>query len=135
MGDENICEATLFWVGYGRLDRYIGEYFVRVRRDQSLTPNQGWKIAMSALTRVGTPYSLLNLSLLGAQALRGYWKPRPGASRLGVRSVVCSQLYAHGYTSVTGRILENSIGRETTPAFLSRTSQRVDVGTTWLKIE
>ena len=134
LGDESLCEATPIWVRHGRIDPYIGEYFVRIRRDYSLTPNQGWRIAINALTRVGTPYSLPGIARLGFQSMRGYWKPWPGTSRLGARSVVCSKLYAEAYTAVTGRTLENSVGNETTPAFLSRTSQLKDVPTTWLRI-
>jgi hypothetical protein len=99
-----------------------------------LARDEGWRIAVQALCELGSSYAVQRVAAMGKQSLQGFFRrvPLPNASR--PTTYYCSQLYAAAYSHVTGRTLENLVAGETSPAFLSHTSQLDDVTVSWVTI-
>ena len=133
-GRIGLCEATLRGVGSGPIYPYIGKHLLRVRRDPALSREEGWEIAVSALTRLRSSYSFGSIVRHTLQAGSGFWKPSSHAHYSRTRSVICSQLYADAYSMVTGKVLFNPANGEVSPAFLSSTGNLVDVDLCWQTI-
>lgn len=140
LGDGlSVCEATFTSllrgsVSHGKLYGYIGTHLIRARRDLTLTPDQRWRIALEALTYLGTPYPFLTIVKLSVQALKG--GGLGGRRRLGIlagRSKFCSQLYAEAYSEVTKRVLGN-LPADVYPASLSGIAALADVNLSWLSL-
>lgn len=143
LGDGiSICEAVLTGVRYAPIYRYIGNHLLRVRRDPNLSSDQRWQIAMQSLTRLSSPYGFRSILSLARQSWRGFWRPTGDLPRLGMRAVICSQLFSDSYSMVTGHLLVMVTGHllvktpagPVKPADLSLTPQLADVATTWLRI-
>jgi uncharacterized protein YycO len=132
--DSAICEATRQGVRQSFLYDYIGGHRIRVRRDSSTTGDDGWRIAVQALCGLGSSYATGFVASMAVQSLKGFWNRAPLTTTSRPRHYYCSQLYAAAYSRVTGRTLENLVAGETSPAFLSRTTQLNDVPVTWRKI-
>ncbi|BAC90210.1 hypothetical protein [Gloeobacter violaceus] len=135
VGDGDICEAMPVGVRHTSMDIYIdGRHFIRVRRDLDLEMDQRWRIALRALTKLKTPYSIASifdlfwLSRVGFNSVSNAVRPKRGA-------YICSQLYADAYSPITGKVLQNPRSGEITPAFLSSTDQLQDVPVHWLQLE
>jgi hypothetical protein len=68
------------------------------------------------------------------QAMRGYWRPGNTLPLIGMRAVICSELFNDSYSLVTERLLVVAPSGTVKPADLSFTSRLVDVETSWLSI-
>jgi hypothetical protein len=136
LGDGiSICEAVAKGVRYIPIYPYIlGNYRLRIRRDNTLTSEERWKIAMQSLTRLRSPYGFSGIVSLARQSWRGYWQSRGSLPPLGAGAVICSQLYSDSYSMVTGRLLVKTSTGTVKPADLSLTLQLTDVATPWLEI-
>lgn len=136
LGDGmSICEAVSRGVRSIPIYPYIfGGYRLRVRRDNSLSDEERWKVAIQSLTRLRSPYGFRGIISLAYQSLQGYWRSRGSLPPLGARAVICSQLYSDSYSLVTERLLVKNPTGTVKPADLSLTPLLTDVATTWLKI-
>lgn len=136
LGDGiSLCEAVVTGVRHTPIYPYIlGNYRLRIRRDNTLNSEERWKIAMQSLTRLASPYGFSGIVSLARQSWRGYWQPGNRLPLLGVRAVICSQLFSDSYSLVTGRLLVKRPSGTVKPADLSFTQQLTDVATTWLQI-
>jgi hypothetical protein len=106
---------------------------LRVRRDPSISREEGWRIAVLALTRLNTRYDFAKIMGLKSQSKEGFSWTRP-ARKPDAEYCICSELYSDAYTCVTGKALWNLVGQEVTPAFLSQTSMLEDVRISWQRI-
>ena len=131
MGESTLLEATRLGVRYGSVYDYVGKYALRVRRDRSLTGNERWRIAMQAGFRLRKSYDFSAIAGLLRLSLSGFWKAAKPIGSLPHQSVICSQLYADAYTSVTGFVLAPPL---VTPAALSSCQRLEDIRCRWLKI-
>jgi hypothetical protein len=134
VGDGRICEATLRGVRTNDLYAYIGTHRIRVRRDPQLTPDDGYRIALAAFGRLRWYYSSWTLVRMLLQSLRGFYAEPVGLRFTASHSIICSMLYADAYSLVTRRVLGNTAGETTTPAFLSSTALLEDVAVGWARI-
>lgn len=134
IGEARICEATGTGVKVNLLYPYIGSHLIRVRRDQRLTPSDGWRIAINALFRLREKYSFWTILKIAFQARRGFWNESVWPNFSSSRAIICSKLYADAYTFTTMRTLQNAAGETPIPAFLSNTTLLQDVDIAWYSI-
>jgi uncharacterized protein YycO len=134
IGDYYICESTRWGVKSSTIFPYIGNYLIRVRGDRSLSSDDTWKIAIQALLRLKYKYSYSSIIQLLWQSKYSSWDQPDEPRRFSRRAVICSQLYADAYGSVTGKTLDNNVNLPITPAGLSCTSLLQDIKIHWLKI-
>jgi uncharacterized protein YycO len=132
--DGAICEATAGGVKQGYLYDYIGGHLIRARRDASLSRDEGWRIAVQALCELGSSYAIQRVAAMSKQSIKAFFRRVSAASTTRPTNYYCSQLYAAAYSRVTGQTLENRVVGETSPAFLSHTSQLEDVILSWVTI-
>ena len=134
IGAGAICEATRQGVQPKPIYEYIGQHLIRVRRNQKLTVDEQWRVAVEALIKQDFSYSFWSAAALLAKSRNGFWNFQRGPIKQPKRATICSQLYADAYTKVTGQTLGNVQSGETTPASLSSDSTLVDVQSAWLTI-
>jgi hypothetical protein len=134
VGKTNVCEALTTGVTHGPIYKYVGSHLLRVRRDPLLTPDEGWQLAMEAMTNLRTSYSFPMIASLARKARRGFWKRPSKRSALPDRAIICSKLFADAYSITTERIMGNSVAEEVTPAYLSATDKLIDVPTYWAQL-
>lgn len=134
VGKTNVCEALTTGVAHGSIYKYVGSYLLRVRRDPLLTPDEGWQIAMEAMTNLRTSYSFPTIASLARKARRGFWRRPSKRSVLPDRAIICSKLFADAYSITTERIMGNSVAEEVTPAYLSATDKLIDVPMYWTQL-
>jgi len=134
LGDGEICEAMPAGIQHRSVEHYVdGQWLIRVRRDQTLTMDQRWRIAVRGLTKLRTAYGFGSLLRL-APALMNSFNTVSYALRPRQTAFICSELYANAYSPITGKVLQNRRSGEITPAFLSSTPLLEDVELYWLKI-
>ncbi|MEA2337688.1 MAG: hypothetical protein QOE82_1695 [Thermoanaerobaculia bacterium] len=134
VGRSNVCEALTNGVAHGPIYKYVGSHLLRVRRDPLFTPDDGWQLAMEAMTNLRTSYSFGAIASLLRKARRGFWNRPSNPSPLPDRAVICSKLFADAYSITTERVMGNSVAEEVTPAFLSATNKLIDVPMYWAQI-
>lgn len=134
LGESRLCEATSSGVHTDYIYKYIGSHLIRVRRGCSLNADDGWKIALNAMFRLGAPYSYGGIGRMFVRSIRGFWNKSFGPSAGATKAEICSKLYADAYTLTTSRVLENAAGETPTPAALSATGELADVATCWREI-
>jgi len=134
VGRSNVCEALTRGVTHGPIYKYVGSHLLRVRRDPLLTPDDGWQLAMEAMTNLRTSYSFGAIASLARKARRGFWTRPSKPSPLPDRAVICSKLFADAYSITTERVMGNSVAEEVTPAHLSATNKLIDVPMYWAQI-
>jgi len=135
MGDGYLCEAGTSGVRYVPVSNYVGEHMIRLRRDPSLTDPERWRLAIQAVVRLGEPYDFLEILSVFKHSLSTSWTAafRSQFSR-NRRSVICSQLYADAFMTVTGRLLSTNAHAAITPATLSLSTRLQDVPLHWKQI-
>ena len=131
-----LCEATRKGVQRAMLADYFGTHLIRARRNFSLTKDKRWEVAVEALSLQGYSYGFKEIVHLFLRAKSGYWNKAAGKARLPYprRAVICSQLYAKSYATVTKHVIGNADGNESTPASLSAEQSLNDVRLYWLEI-
>jgi hypothetical protein len=135
LGDYALCEATKTGVKAGKIYPYIGNHLIRVRRDISLTDDLRWKIAIQSLLRLEFSYSSWSIAKIWWQSRVGFWNDNFKPQNTSKRAVICSQLYADAYGSVTDKTVEEKDDIPVTPAQLSVCTLFQDVQTHWLTIQ
>lgn len=139
IGKGVICEATRGGVRRSMLSKYVGDHFIRVRRNLTLSIEQRYETAIHALAIQGFSYDFWEIFRLWKSARFGFGdSTKANVQRLGTqypkRATICSQLYADCHTSVTKIVIGNLDGGETTPACLSTAPLLTDVRLRWLAI-
>jgi hypothetical protein len=134
MGNGFLAEATTHGVKYTPLQHYVGEYFIKVRRHSSLTPDERWLVAIEAGVRLREAYRFSDIVTI-------YRRTFPGLSRqirpnvlVQANSVICSQLCQDAHAKVTGRLIVSLAINPVVPAALSQTTLLEDVYTCWCSI-
>jgi hypothetical protein len=135
IGDAHICEAVGRGVHAAPMFEYIGGHLLRVRRDSQLSAEARFRLAIKALTRMRNSYSRGSVFKLFFQSFKGFWgdSDQPFAP-LGIRAVICSQLYADAYAMATSKLITSTPTVQVTPAALSETALLVDVPVRWHSI-
>ena len=139
MGDEEtICDSDFDWFGprgvsVKPLHAYFGKHLILTRRAPSLTQRDQLMLVVNAVRHTGDGYDFAGLARLGWKIWRRKLT-RLFSARRSARSVFCSRLFADAFLQTTKRVLQDPWLNDTTPAFLSATSDLVDVATTWLSI-
>ncbi len=106
---------------------------MRVRRRTTLSQIDGHKIALRALSMLGSRYSHPGVVALGWEMLKGLWsRPALSAHR---HIVICSEVFHDAYTEITRNLLAGCpVNTPVTPAHLSATPDLSDVDIGWLKL-
>jgi hypothetical protein len=89
---------------------------------------------MNSLTRLGASYAFGRIFSVARQGWQGYWQPGNKLPLIGMRAVICSELFNDSYSLVTERLLVAAPSGTVKPADLSFTSRLVDVETSWLSL-
>lgn len=135
IGDAHICEAVGRGVHLVPLFDYIGEHKLRIRRDLGLPLELRFRVAVKALARMRNSYSRRSVLKLFFQSFKGFWEDSGiHFAPLGVRAVICSQLYADAYAMATSKLINSNPSVQVTPAALSETAQLADIAVYWKKI-
>jgi hypothetical protein len=105
---------------------------LRVRRRTSLSVENRYKIALRALSMLGSRYSL-------PAALRIGWRQLGLFNSVGAPNfgpvIICSKVFHDAYVEITRVLLQGcSIDAPITPAHLSATTDLDDIGVPWLKL-
>lgn len=133
VGDGYLCEARVHGgVQYRELDDYVGKHWIRVRRDNSMSDSEGFKLAIRAMTRLRKSYGFNEIAKLSWRAIKGFSARSPLA--LGPKGVICSHLYNTAYMAVAKRLLWDTDDRPIIPAELSKTNILEDVPVCWRRI-
>ena len=137
IGDEAICEATRRGVRIGSLYDYLLKYKIRFRRNDSLTQDQRWNLAVHALRLQKIyKYGFYSIVELYFKSKIGFWKGNKSPKSFPKRSVYCSELYGEAHFRASGIYPKNNRSDEITPACLSsNTTSLRDVHVPWVKIE
>ena len=131
IGDHYLCEARPGGVRYHPVVETVGpSTYLRVRRDNTLTRSQRFRLAIRALMRLSQPYSYTSV-------VRTLFRPlNPKrfvlALRPRERALICSQLFHEAYMEATGRTLAERADMDVIPAQLSATNRLDDVQTDWI---
>ena len=130
----HVCEATRKGVHVvSVLKKYVPGYWIRVRRDPSLSDVQLADVGFMACGRLHEDYSFKTIGNMVAN----YYKHQDYA---GIHDestdagVICSQLYSDAYTMATEKTLHNAAKTVPCPAMLSLSSKLKDVQARWLTI-
>jgi uncharacterized protein YycO len=130
--DGKIVEATQrYGTAVTFLHSYIPTHDILVRRNVSVSSTMRDRIALHAMTQIGTKYPyLFSLAIYSARGLAQRVRP------FDVKTYhVCSELFHRTCMEVTGQALQGCpITGLTKPAHLSRTKSLTDVPVRWMTI-
>jgi hypothetical protein len=134
MGNGFLAEATTKGVRYHSIQNYVGHYHLRVRRNQGLTSDQRWLVAIEAGVRLRESYRYSDI-------LTVYRRSFPKLSRqirpntiIQASSVICSQLCQDAHAKVTNRLIVSLAVNPVVPAALSQTEMLRDIPLYWCAI-
>jgi hypothetical protein len=143
--DEHLCEANFKTAGYpsgvvirSAFEYCDGTYAIRARRPKGMTAKERLRIAIGALTNLGSSYNFFQLFQFATAAYsgKGFWGlAQPRGPRIKVRALVCSTLYQDAYNfAFRGDTVR--MGSLCTPAHLSASSdfENPDPSLGWLEI-
>jgi hypothetical protein len=143
LGDGlNVCEATFdsIWssgkVCVTPIWDYCGGHAIRVRRSSYIENKEdGWRMAMLALTHLRKQYDFQFILRLAWLAFRGkgFWQSDIVVP-IRASALVCSTLYADAHSKATLRVLGEQSGL-CLPAFLSQCGALAEVPSAWLPIK
>jgi hypothetical protein len=132
--DDLVVEAVPFrGVRTRSLYTDIPNRIWRVRRQPDLSESLRYKIALRALSMLGSRYSLSAALAIGWRTQTGIW------DRIGTPSfgpvIICSKVFHDAYVEITRSLLQGcSIDQAVTPAHLSATIDLQDVPVRWIKL-
>lgn len=133
IGDRYLCEARPGGVRYHPVVETINPHtMLRVRKDNTLTQPQRFRLAIRALMRLSQPYSYSSI-------FRAFFRPlNPWrfvlALRPRERALICSQLFHEAYMEATGSILFERADIAVVPAELSAIDSLQDVKAHWVRL-
>jgi hypothetical protein len=132
--DDLVVEAVPFrGVRTRSLYTDIPHRILRVRRNSDLTDPERYKIALRALSMLGSRYNYWAALKIGWQSGFGRWE-RVGVANVGP-VIICSKVFHDAYVEITRRLLHGcSIDSPITPAHLSATQDLQDVSLNWLAL-
>lgn len=139
VGDgQRLCDSDFSWFGPRGVSlkpfhEYLGTHRILVRRPRGLTDHERLQLVLHAVSRNGQKYSLRGIFSLALKMWRGPNRKLYVAHAFAT-SVFCSRLYGDAYLQATRRVLQDPWVNDTTPAFLSMTTDLEDVPTRWLTI-
>jgi hypothetical protein len=132
--EDHIVEAVPF-AGVVTRSLYLGipESVLLVRRYPGLSPDQKYKIALSALRSLGSRYDGMKVLRAGLGARLGGWqRPWFQSER---RITICSKVYHDAHVEIHRQMLEGcALNDLITPAHLSATTSLQDVPVPWLAV-
>lgn len=135
VGDGYMCEARPGGVRYHPVVDNVRDYLIRARRDEELTLEEAFRVAIRALMRLNIYYSYTSLvaAFLRSWTLDDHrvLSPHYRATR---SAVICSQLFHDSYMEVTYRTLVENHKQEMVPAGLSACSGLSDIDSSWTKL-
>lgn len=137
IGRGVLCEATRKGVQPEMLSHYVGSHILRVRRDNTLSDQTRYELAIQALSLQGYSYGFWEIIRLIKAAHIGFNNSANSNGRTPgypSRAVICSELYADSYAKITKKIIGNIAGGEVTPASLSTERLLTDVQLRWLDV-
>jgi hypothetical protein len=131
--DNQIVEAVPALCSGVRCRSLYGDVLkriLRVRRRKNLSDEVRYKVALSALTMLGTRYSFKTALQIALRVSRGQ------LDQMGIPQVICSEVFFDAYADITRHFLrECPIKQRVAPAHLSATPDLYDVAVGWIKIE
>jgi hypothetical protein len=134
MGNGFLAEATTRGVKYHSLHAYVGHYFIKVRRNPVLTPDQRWLVAIEAGVRLREAYRFTDILTVYRRSFPKLTRQiRPNVI-LQADSVICSQLCQDAHAKVTNRLIVSLAVSPVVPAALSQTEMLDDVPLCWCAI-
>jgi len=133
MGNGFLAEATTRGVKYTPLDHYVGAYFLCLRRNPTLAPDERWLVAIEAGVRLQAVYGFSDVFHIFWNSLRKI-KTDKLAVIAEANSVICSQLCQEAHAKVTSQLIVPFSPNPAVPAALSQTSRLVDVALHWCSI-
>lgn len=134
VGDRHVCEARPGGTRYRPVDDLVVDHRIRARRGVRIIGNDGFRIAIFAMTRLGWPYDYKTAFLSWIDALLGRLN-RVGPVRTQQRRAVqCARLFHDAYLEATGYSVVNKPDPVVMPAALSGCGGLMDVPSQWLKL-
>jgi len=132
--DDKIVEAVPFkGVRTRSLYGDVPHRIFRIRRRADLQERDRYKIALRALTMLGSRYSLRAAISIGWQTSLGLWD-RVFSINFGP-VIICSKVFHDAYVEITRSLLEGcSIDQPIKPAHLSATTDLDDVDVGWIEL-
>jgi hypothetical protein len=111
----------------------IPNRILRVRRDESITEIDRYRIALRAQSMLGNRYSFRAAISIGWNSrngiLHGFGSPSLG------RVIICSRVFHDAYAEITEKLLDGCIlTGPITPAHLSATRDLNDVRVGWIRV-
>lgn len=134
IGSGALCEANRKGVSIGSIFDYADQHLIRVRRNDTLTQDQRWELAVNALKQQNYSYGFFSIVSIVWKARSGFWNGQGKPISFPKSAVICSELYADAHVKVCGQALGNLRSGEVTPASLSMDHALIDVQTQWVKI-
>jgi hypothetical protein len=133
--DDLVVEAVPFrGVRTRSLYTDIPSRILRVRRRDDLSESIRYKIALRALSMLGSRYSLAAALSIGWRMGVGTWN-RFGALNFGP-VIICSKVFHDAFVEITRSLLQGcSIDSPVTPAHLSATTDLRDVPIGWISLD
>ena len=133
IGSGALCEATRKGVSVGMIYPYVGKHLLRVRRNQALTPDQRWVLAVNALKLQDHSYGFRAIvELLWSARSIGF--RAHGVTVYGTRARICSELYADAHAKASGGVVVGNLNSGITPASLSIETKLTDIALEWVRI-
>lgn len=134
IGSGTLCEANRHGIRIVSIFDYTGSHLIRVRRNNSLTKDQRWELAVNALKKKNYSYNFFSIISIVWKAYNGFWTEQGKAISFPKSAVICSELYADAHVQVCSIVLGNLRSGEITPASLSIDRALSDVPTCWMVI-
>lgn len=133
--DDRICEATAKGVSSSLIWNYFdGKHLIRVRRNNNLTIDEKYKLAIFATSNQGMKYGWRNVVELFIRSLQGGFNKPAGNGAVMNRTLFCSQLYTSSHWLATKCDVGNPVMEDFTPASLSACKVLEDVDIEWTLI-
>jgi hypothetical protein len=132
--EDFIAEADP-WAGVRTRSLYsdVPTSLFLIRRRNSLTIEERYRIALCAQRMLGARYGLLAAFSAGLRALVSPMWNRPWFARKR-RAVICSQVFYDAHATITRHFLADCEAYPLYPANLSATPDLVDVSVPWLRL-
>jgi hypothetical protein len=134
MGNGFVAEATTHGVMYSSIEKYIGEHYLRLRRNPALSSDQRWLVAIEAGVRLRSAYGFMDILQIYRSSFPALKKQANPKAMMQTNAVICSQLCQEAHAKVTGQLIVPFASTATVPAALSHTAKLSDVPLYWCSI-